>query len=206
MIFPVEVCKYIPTFSYFYIEDESKHGFLVDPGAEPEKLWSVVQERKFHIEGILLTHGHFDHIGAVNDLQEKLACPVYMQRHGRDYAENPAWNLSESFQEPIRLKDVTYLENHAAVALKEQPAFSVELIETPGHTTDGAIYYAKKDGIAFVGDTIFQGSYGRTDLPGGDMRTLLTSIKHTVLALPDETLLLSGHSGPTTVAEERPNF
>ena len=93
MIFPVEVCKYIPTFSYFYIEDESKHGFLVDPGAESEKLWSVIQERKFHIEGILLTHGHFDHIGAVNALREKLACPVYMQRHGRDYAENPAWKV-----------------------------------------------------------------------------------------------------------------
>ena len=196
----------IETNCYIAADEDTLECAIIDPGDESNTILDYIEDLHLKPKYIFLTHGHFDHIGAVNALREKLACPVYMQQHGRDYAENPAWNLSDSFQEPIRLKDVTYLENHAAIALKEQPAFSVELIETPGHTTDGAIYYAKKDGIAFVGDTIFQGSYGRTDLPGGDMRTLLTSIKHTVLALPDETLLLSGHSGPTTVAEERPNF
>ncbi len=206
MILPIEVCNYIQTISYFYMDDKSKHGFLIDPGAEPDRLLSVIQSRGFAIEGILITHGHYDHIGAVPVLQEKLSCPVYMSQHGNDYAENPDWNLSSAFHEPLLLRNITFLKNHTPIPLKMNPAFSLELIETPGHTTDGAIYYNKKDGIAFVGDTIFQGSFGRTDLPGGDMNALIDSLRNIILTLPDETLLLSGHSNPTTVAEERPNY
>ena len=77
------------------------------------------------------------------------------------------------------------------------------MVPVPGHTADGCIYYSAKDNVAFVGDSIFQGSYGRTDLPGGDERELLQGIAQNILSLPEDTTLLSGHSEPTTVAAER---
>ena len=81
--------------------------------------------------------------------------------------------------------------------------FGVKMIHTPGHTLDGVIYYSAKDKVAFVGDTIFKNSYGRYDLPGGDMQTLFNSIRTKILTLPADTILLSGHTPPTTVDAEK---
>ena len=180
---------------------------VLSPGpGRPESagiLLELIREKGLTIEAILLTHGHFDHIGAVNELQAVLQIPVYMGEKGMLYAENPVWNLSSRTEAPIVLKDVTYLADHAVIALKEKPSFQLELLDLPGHTADGVIYYTKEDGAAFVGDSIFQGSYGRTDMYGGDEEALLRGIRERILTLPDDTLLLSGHSAPTTPAEER---
>lgn len=203
MILQVEVHGFFATNTYFYIDDETNHGFLIDPGAEPEKLLRIIDEKNFTIEKILLTHGHFDHIGAVNDIRAKLDIPVVMQRNGKIYAENTVWNLSSYFGLDITLDNVTYLDDGAAIILSANPNFKVKLISVAGHTTDGATYYAEKDGVAFVGDSIFLGSYGRTDFPGGDEETLFKNIKTKIFALPDDTVLLSGHSEPTNVAAEK---
>lgn len=141
MILQATVTKYIPTNAYIYADNETKHGFLIDPGAQAGKLLELIREKGLTIEAILLTHGHFDHIGAVSELQETLKIPVYMGQKGRLYAENPVWNLSAQTDEPIVLSGVTYLEDHAIIALKEKPAFQLELLELPGHTADGVIYY-----------------------------------------------------------------
>lgn len=203
MILQTEVMGFIPTNAYFYIDERSRHGFLIDPGEEALRLLNIIQERQFTIEKILLTHGHFDHIGAVPELQEKLRIPVCMHTNGKDYAENAKWNLSESFGLPMTLKNVTYFADNSEISLEANPAFRVKLLSVPGHTTDGAIYYAEQDHAAFVGDSIFQGSYGRTDFYGGDEILLFRSIVRKILSLPDDTVLLSGHSGPTTVKEEK---
>ena len=205
MILTCEVGPF-PTNTYFYIDDESKHGFLIDPGYEAQNLLSIIEKQKFTIEKILLTHGHFDHIGAVNELQKNLDIPVCMQKNGRDYALNTKWNLSDQFGLDIILNDVTYLDDYSDIVLGTNPDFKLQLIPTPGHTTDGAVYYSAKDGVAFVGDTIFKMSYGRTDFYGGDEKTLMESIIKKILTLPDETLLLSGHSEPTRVKAEKPFF
>lgn len=203
MILQTEVMGEIPVNSYFYIDDASRHGFLIDPGSDAEKLRRIIVERKFTIEKILLTHGHYDHIGAVGELQEALGIPVCMGENGKDYAENPTWNLSASFGSPITLKDAAYLPDGTRIGLAANPQFYVEVIAAPGHTTDGSVYYTAKDQAAFVGDSIFQGSYGRTDLYGGDEEQLFRSIVKNILSLPDDTILLSGHSGPTTVGDEK---
>lgn len=203
MILQVEVHGFFATNTYFYIDDETNHGFLIDPGAEPEKLLRIIDEKNFTIEKILLTHGHFDHIGAVNDIRAKLDIPVVMHRDGKIYAENADWNLSAHFGLNLTLDDVTYLDDGAEIGLSVNPNFKVKLISVAGHTTDGAIYYAEKDGFAFVGDSIFLGSYGRTDFPGGDEKTLFKNIKTKIFALPDNIILLSGHSEPTNVAAEK---
>ena len=206
MVLLTEVQGIFPTNAYFYIDDESKHGFLIDPGAEASKLLGIIDERQFTIEKILLTHGHFDHIGAVNELQQKLNIPVCMQKNGRDYALNIKWNLSDQFGLDIILNDVTYLDDYSDIILSTNHDFKLNLIPTPGHTTDGAVYYSDKDGVAFVGDSIFKMSYGRTDFYGGNEQTLMESITKKILILPDETFLLSGHSEPTTVKFEKSFF
>lgn len=203
MILQATVMKYIPTNAYFYIDNETKHGFLIDPGAQAGKLLGMIREKGFIIERILLTHGHFDHIGAVEELRKALNIPVCMQANGRAYAENPVWNLSAQTEAPITLSDVTYLADYSTVSLADSSACDLTIIPVPGHTTDGAMYYTAKDGVAFVGDSIFEGSYGRTDMYGGDEATLLQNIRDKILTLPDETILLSGHSGPTTVRAEK---
>ena len=203
MILQATVMKYIPTNAYFYIDNETKHGFLIDPGAQADKLLAMISDKGFVIERILLTHGHFDHIGAVEKIRQALSIPVCMQANGRAYAENPVWNLSAQTGTPITLPEVTYLPDYSTISLDASPACDLTLIPVPGHTTDGAMYYTKKDGVAFVGDSIFQGSYGRTDMYGGDEATLLQNIREKILTLPDETILLSGHSAPTTVRDEK---
>ncbi|MBR2773647.1 MAG: MBL fold metallo-hydrolase [Selenomonadaceae bacterium] len=203
MILLKEVRGVFATNSYFYIDDETRHGFLIDPGAQTYELLKVINERGWTIEKILLTHGHFDHIGAVPELQARLNVEVCMQGNGRDYIENPVWNLSAYFGLDMTLDAVTYLDDFSAIILTVNKNFGVQMIPLSGHTTDGAIYYSAKDSVAFVGDSIFLNSFGRTDFPGGDELTLYKNLKEKILTLPDETILLSGHSEPTTVGKEK---
>lgn len=203
MILPVEVSGVIDENAYFFIDDETRHGFLIDPGAQADRLLKFINEHDWTIEKILLTHGHFDHIGAVNEIQRALKIPVCMSKGGNYYAKDPAINCSAFVGEPIVLDDVTCLDADAEIVLSVNPNFKVKLIPAPGHTSDGAIYYSKKNSVAFVGDTVFRGSYGRTDLPGGSYQDLMRTIRDKVLTLPDETILYTGHGLPTTVAEEK---
>lgn len=202
MILQAIVTGYIPTNAYFYIDDASKHGFLIDPGAQADKLKAIAEEKGFVIEKILLTHGHFDHIGAVNELQKAWGAEVCMQENGRDYAENPDWNLSSQTGHGITLQDVTYLPDNAIITLAANPEHKLQLIAVPGHTTDGCTYYSEKDGVAFVGDSVFYESYGRTDMPGGDEETLLKNAAQRIMTLPKETILLPGHDDRTSVEHE----
>ena len=203
MILQTEVHGFFATNSYFYIDDETRCGFLIDPGAQAEKLLKIIARENFTIEKILITHGHFDHIGAVPELQTRLGVEVCMQKNGRAYAENPVWNLSAYFGADMTLDEVNYLEDFSEIFSAANKNFSVKLIPLAGHTTDGAIFYGAKDSVAFVGDSIFLNSYGRTDFPGGDELTLFKNLKEKIFTLPDETILLSGHSAPTTVADEK---
>ena len=203
MILLTEVRGVFETNAYFYIDDDTRRGFLIDPGAQADLLMNIIAERGWTIEKILLTHGHFDHIGAAPELQARLKIPVCMQKNGRTYAESPAWNLSSYFGEDMTLDNVTYLDDFGTVTLSANKNFGVQVIPLAGHTTDGAIYYSAADSVAFVGDSIFQGSYGRTDFPGGDEAALFKNLKARVLTLPEDTVLLSGHSAPTTVANEK---
>ena len=203
MILQATVRGIFETNAYFYVDDATRHGFLIDPGAQADELLKIIGEHDWTIEKILLTHGHFDHIGAIPELQARLNVEVCMQANGRAYAENPVWNLSSYFGDDMTLDNVIYLADFSAITLTANANFGVQMIPLAGHTTDGAIYYSAADSVAFVGDSIFQGSYGRTDFPGGDETALFKNLKAHVLTLPDDTVLLSGHSAPTTVANEK---
>ena len=204
MILLTEVVELLPVNAYFFVDDATSRGFLIDPGAQADKLLKIIDERGWTIEKILLTHGHFDHIGAVEKIRQTLKIPVCMHKNGVEYVKNPRWNLSDQFGLDIILDDVNFLEDGAELSLSED--FSLKLIATPGHTTDGAIYYSAKNSVAFVGDTIFKYSVGRTDFYGGDEAQLFDTIKEKIFTLPDDTVLLSGHTEPTTVADEKYHF
>ena len=207
MIFCVEVNVFgvLDENAYFFVDDSTKHGFLIDPGAQADELLKIIDERGWTIEKILLTHGHFDHIGAVNELQRKLKIPVCMSKSGDLYAKNPKMNCSIFYGNKIVLDDVTCLDDDSEIFLSSNPNFGVKLIGAPGHTLDGAIYYSSAEGVAFVGDTIFRNGCGRTDLPGGSELELMKTIREKIFTLPDETTLLCGHGEPATVADEK-NF
>ena len=207
MVLTVEVGEMIPENAHFFIDDESLHGFLIDPGAEAEKLLQIISEKNLVIEKILLTHGHFDHIGAVTEIQNKLKIPVFAHELGKDYLFNPTKNLSRfTVEKEMKLAEVNFLSDGDLICLEKNSEFNLQLIHTPGHTTDGATFYSKKNSLAFVGDTIFKNSFGRTDFPGGSFETLIQSIKTKIFALPDETILYSGHGENTSVGYEKKFF
>lgn len=202
----VDVTDFLSENTYFYIDDETLHGFLIDPGAQAEKILKIIDEKNFVIEKILLTHGHIDHIGAVNEIQSALKIPAVMHENGKIYAQNPTKNLSRFIIESdYKLNDVDFFSEGEIISLEKNPAFSLKLIAAPGHTSDGAIFYDEKNNLAFVGDTIFKMGRGRTDFPGGNEKILLETIEQKIFTLPDETVLFSGHGEPTTVANEK-NF
>ena len=200
----LEIADILVENSYFYVDDKTLHGFLIDPGAQPEKILQIIAEKNFVIEKILLTHGHIDHIGAVNEIQSALKIPAVMHENGKIYAQNPTKNLSRFIIETdYRLNDVNFIPDGEVVALEKNSDFNLKLIAAPGHTSDGAIFYDAKNNLAFVGDTIFKMGRGRTDFPGGNEKILIETIKKKIFTLPDETVLFSGHGEPTTVAAEK---
>ena len=208
MVWQIPVRGPILTNSYLFADEATGHGFLIDPGFEPERLLKKIRAYGVKVEKILLTHAHFDHISAAAAVSEALDVPIVLREAGRRYAENPVWNLSAVMGErEVTLPEerLTFLPDSdgTRVALAAAPDFALTVLTTPGHTADGTTFVSADQSLAFVGDSIFQGSYGRCDVPGGDERTLLLSIKEKILTLPENTVLLPGHGEATTVKEER---
>lgn len=189
--------------TYFFIDDKTKHGFIVDPGDEGERILEYIKKEGFVIEKILITHGHFDHIGAVSFLKNALNVPVVIHTEGKQYLEDARLNLSGSFKGPFTLKADEYVGEGDEIVLAANPEMKLRVIHVPGHTLDGVAYYAEKEEVAFVGDIIFAGGVGRSDFPGGNGALLLQGIREKIFTLPDETLICPGHGETTTVKDEK---
>ena len=203
MIRGVTVYGTISENCYFLIDEDTGHGALIDPGAEPERLLAVIRKYGWTIDMILLTHGHFDHIGAVGPIRDALQIPVYAYETADTYLLDPSFNLSGSWGEALKVRDVKHLKEGDTVSCGK---YTLEVIHTPGHTEDSVIYYCREEGFAFTGDTIFMGSTGRWDFPGGDYQTLMKSIRDKIFTLPDDTVLYSGHTGPTDAGTEKRRY
>lgn len=206
MIVEVPVKGYFNENCYFYIDDETKHGFLIDPGAEAKKLLKLISDKGWIIEKILLTHGHFDHTGAVNEIRDALGIPVIAHINSDQYLLDGYMNLSAECGSSIIIGGVEYTKDGDILALEANKDFKLKVIHTPGHTTDSIIFYSERDLVAFVGDTIFKGCIGNYQYPGGNFKSLQDSIIDKIFTLPDETILLSGHSDKTSVGIERQRY
>ena len=189
--------------TYFYIDEHTKSGFLIDPGAQAGLIDEVVRNNGWTIEKILLTHGHFDHMGVAELLREKLIAPIYIYPEDSIYLKDPYLNLSGNTGKPIVVSHYEELYDGEIIRLKANSGFFLKVIHTPGHTPGSVTFYSPKENVAFVGDTLYQHGPGLTNFPGGNRIELENSIVNKILTLPPETLLLSGHSSPISVAQER---
>ncbi len=188
---------------YFYIDDHSKSGYIIDPGAQAGLIYDAVVRNGWHIEKILLTHGHFDHFGAAELLREKFAAPIYIYPADARYLTDTRLNLSANSGTPMTVPHYEELYDGEIIRLKANSSFTLKVIHTPGHTPGSVTFYSHADSAAFVGDTLYEHGAGLTNFPGGNRAELEESIVSKILSLPDDTILLSGHSSPITVAEER---
>lgn len=188
--------------TYFYIDDHSGSGFLIDPGAQAGVIYDVIVRNGWHIEKILLTHGHFDHMGAAELLREKLVAPIYIYPSDAGYLTDPYLNLSANSGQPITVPHYEEMYDGETIRLKANSGFYLKVIHTPGHTPGSVTFYSPEEHAAFVGDTLYQHGPGLTNFPGGNRYQLEQSIINKILTLPPDTVLLSGHSSPITVADE----
>lgn len=174
---------------------------VVDPGDEAERLIAAVEETGAAVEAILLTHTHFDHIGAVAPLARHTGAPVYCPRDEAHVLADIMASVPWAGFGPFESYDADVLVaggEHLVLAGME-----IDVLSTPGHSPDHVTYSIPAEAAVFSGDVLFEGSIGRTDLQGGDMATLLTSVAGLLEALPDATAVHPGHMGLTTLGRER---
>ena len=163
----------------------------------------LCHENGWIIEKILLTHGHFDHIGGIAAIREETDIPVYIHEAGEAYLSDTHLNLSRYCHCDMTVHGAQPFQDGEIFRLSSNPDCSLRVIHTPGHTPDSVIFYDQRHDVAFVGDTIFKGSRGNDQYPGGNGVQLIRSIRQKVLTLSDQTVLLSGHSDETTVGAEK---
>ncbi len=186
---------------FVFRRDGSDRGLIVDPGDEAERILNAVEELGINVDGILLTHTHFDHIGAVAPVARATGAPVWCPE-----IETPVLADINSFVPwPGFGPYESYDADHTVTGGEklELAGTEIDVIFTPGHSPGHVTYSVPDESVIFSGDVLFQGSVGRTDLPGGDWATLLSSIRTLVDTLPPETTVYPGHMGITTLGAER---
>lgn len=203
---PLKIQQYVvgnvATNCYFAINDDTKEVLIVDPGAAAVQLAGKVKEHGLTPAGILLTHGHFDHASAAEELAELLDVKVYAHEAEKETLETPGINLSgwegkaDVYHADVYVRDEQELE---------LAGFRIKVLFTPGHTVGGCCFYFEEQGVLFSGDTLFEGSIGRTDFPKGSASLLIRAIKEKLLVLPDETSVYPGHGEMTSIGMERMN-
>lgn len=191
----------VGTNCYIYYNETDKDAIIIDPADKPEVIRDFIEKEQLNLKAVLLTHGHFDHIGAVKDLCEKYNVKIYGHEAEEEVLVNPEINLSVglgrtqlSFRLDEKLRDNQTLD---IIGL------SIRVLHTPGHTVGGVCYYIPSEGILFSGDTLFACSVGRTDFPGGSSRQLISSVRDKLFKLPEDTLVFPGHGEQTSIKFEK---
>ena len=186
---------------YLVFDPATKDLVIVDPGDEPDLI-----NRRIKLLGgipgaILLTHGHGDHIGGVTEMLKRFDIPLVAGKNEEEYLADPKFNLSGQFGPAITTRPADRLVVDDDLLL--YGSISLRVLATPGHTSGGVSYLDEENGFLICGDTLFQGSIGRTDFPGSSMAQLMQSIQKKILALPDSIVCYPGHGPRTTVGVER---
>ena len=191
------VCQ---TNCYFLYEEGKKEVLFVDPADHGDVIYEKLEKAGFQVSAILLTHGHFDHIWGIARLKEKTGAKVYAYEGEKDVLNKVELNLSEQFGKACTVEADVYLKDGEKTTIA---GMTFTTIATPGHTQGSCCFYFEEDGILVAGDTLFEGSVGRTDFPTGSMSTLVRSVREKLFVLPDEVKVFPGHGGQTTIGDEK---
>lgn len=185
--------------------EETREGVVIDPGDDVEQLLAAARDHQLSIVSILLTHAHLDHITGVAAAKRALGVPVWLHKddnflYERVVQQGQMFGLRVESQPPVD----NFYDGEGPLRFGR---YAVRVLHTPGHCPGGVCLAVSRDGESsatlFVGDTLFAGSIGRTDLPGGDLQVLLASIRNVLFTFPDETVVWSGHGEVTTIGREK---
>lgn len=190
----------VATNCYLIINKETKEALLVDPADNALRISNVIEENGCTLKAILLTHGHFDHIMALNDLKKKYNVPVYAHEEEEDVLKQSSLNMSGMVGQIYTTQADIYVKDGEHLKLA---GLDVIVLHTPGHTKGGACYYFPEEKVLMSGDTLFHCSIGRTDFPTGSMSQLVRSVKEQLFVLPDDVQVYPGHDSVTSIGYEK---
>ncbi len=194
-----------PTNCYIVEDEEAKEAMVIDPGGEPEKIIEMLDTLGIDkLKYIYLTHCHGDHFGGILELKAKKGGKVLIHRDDSEGLYNKAISLTYYIgMDDIELEADSRVDDGDLIHVGN---IEFRVIHTPGHTKGGSCLYCEKEDLLFSGDTLFRGTWGRTDLPTGNFEQIINSITNKLTVLPDNTIVYPGHGRITTIREEDPIY
>ena len=190
----------VATNCYLIINKETKEALLIDPADNALRISNVIEENVCTLKAILLTHGHFDHIMALNELKKRYNVPVYAHEEEEDVLKQSSLNMSGMIGQIYTTQADIYVKDGEHLKLA---GLDIIVLHTPGHTKGGVCYYLPEEKVLMSGDTLFHCSIGRTDFPTGSMSQLVRSVKEQLFVLPDDVQVYPGHDSVTSIGYEK---
>ena len=189
---------------YIIQDEESKETMVIDPGGEVEKITAMLDILQANLKYIYITHCHGDHIGALQALKEKKGGKILIHRLDAEGLYNKAISLTDYIgTNDVNLEADSRIDDGDLIHIGN---LEFRVIHTPGHTAGGTCLYCEKEKLLFSGDTLFHGTWGRTDLPTSSFQDIMDSIINKLLILPDNTIVYPGHGKSTMIKEEKPIY
>jgi glyoxylase-like metal-dependent hydrolase (beta-lactamase superfamily II) len=184
------------------VGDETTHeAMVIDPGDDIEDVLDIVREHKLQVKQIVITHAHIDHVGGAMKLRAQTGAPILLNQN--DYALLKMLDVQASWLGMGAPEDVAIEASIGDGQSLQAGTLKANVLHTPGHTEGSVCLYFPAEKLLIAGDTLFAGSIGRTDLPGGSFEKIMRSLHDRVLTLPDDTVVIPGHGPRTTIGEER---
>ena len=190
----------VATNCYLIINKETKEALLIDPADNALRISNVIEENVCTLKAILLTHGHFDHIMALNELKKRYNVPVYAHEEEEDVLKQSSLNMSGMIGQIYTTQADIYVKDGEHLKLA---GLDIIVLHTPGHTKGGVCYYLPEEKVLMSGDSLFHCSIGRTDFPTGSMSQLVRSVKEQLFVLPDDVQVYPGHDSVTSIGYEK---
>jgi glyoxylase-like metal-dependent hydrolase (beta-lactamase superfamily II) len=190
----------VQTNCFFLINEDTKEVLIIDPADSAKRIIQWVNSEQLKPVAILLTHGHFDHILAVNDVKKEYGIPVYASKDEVEVLATPQLNVSTMMGMRLSMKADELFQDGDVLELA---GMKLKVIATPGHTIGSVCFYIEEEKMLISGDTLFCTSVGRSDFPTGNGRQLIESIKTRLFVLPDDTAVFPGHNDMTSIGYEK---